>query len=115
MSTGTGSVVQSPRDGQRPETTMPRPPRDGSGSMMPPRRDDTGSNTKDDTMIPLPPRDGSGSMIPRPPKPEDGSGMTRPPQEGLSSMIERLSSSDREELMKVIRAFLESKGIKPPM
>lgn len=71
-----------------------------------PSHDGTGTHENHDQKPILPPsRDGSG--IDQPPK--DNNDMNKPPRDGVGQAVEKLSPADREELMKLIRSFLESK------
>ena len=77
-----------------------------------PSHDGTGTHENHDQKpILLPSRDGSD--IDQPPKKnhEKNHDMNKSPHEGISQAVEKLSPTDREELMKLIRSFLESKGI----
>lgn len=59
----------------------------------------------------MPPVSQSGTTMPMP-KPPMGSGATgENPGQGLMLAIGKLSSTDRETLMKTIREYLTSKGI----
>jgi hypothetical protein len=107
-------AIQSPVTGMGPVLPPPPPPaRTESGSddrrpPMPPMESQTGSDNHH--MMP-PPVSQSGTTMPMP-KPPMGSGaeMNNPGQ-GLMLAIGKLSPTDRETLVKMIREYLTSKGI----
>ncbi len=104
---GNGMMHDYRNDNGNPK--MPRPPM-GSGAMM-------GSGMKNEGRTPMP----------KPPKPPMGSGammgsgmgmnsgvMVDRDTDGLKKAMEKLTPEQRLELAKMIRTFLESKGIQLP-
>ncbi len=95
---------------------MTQPPKGNPDATRPsePSHDGTDSRDNQDHKSMLPPsRDGSGTNQP----PMDRNDMGKPHRDGIGQAVEKLSPADREELMKIIRTFLESKGIQvtPPV
>ena len=94
--------------------TLPPPVRTESGTddrhpQMPPPGSQTGS---DDRHPPMDPVSNSGTLAPKPPKPPMGSGTEMDhPTEGIGMAIGKLSPTDRDALLKMIREYLTAKGV----
>ena len=91
-------------------TTQPQAPKENHDMSRSTEPSHDGASTRDNhDQKPMLPSPHDGSAMNQPPK--DNHDMSKPPHEGISQAVEKLSPADREELMKLIRSFLESKGI----
>lgn len=98
--------LNTPPATQETKRDMQPPVGDNSGGIRPPR--EVGEP-------PRPPRDGTGTHDVRDQNPPSDQ---NPPHDSIGQAVQKLSPADREELMKLIRSFLESKGIQitlPPV